>query len=73
MLKNYFKVTLRNLVKFKTYLLVNIFGLSLGLACTILAAVLVLNENSFDRFHTKAEHIYRINKYYTNDGGVTCY
>ena len=71
MLKNYLKVTLRNLVKFKTYLLVNIFGLSLGLACTILAAVLVLNENSFDRFHTKAEHIYRINKYYTNDGGVT--
>ncbi|MBO3697435.1 ABC transporter permease [Roseivirga sp. E12] len=70
MLKNYLKITLRNLLKMKAYLLVNIFGLSLGLACTILATVFLMDEHSFDNFHTKAEDIYRINKFYTNEVGV---
>ena len=70
MLRNYFKVTIRSLFKFKTYLLVNVFGLSLGLACTILAGVFVIDEYSFDTFHSKADNIYRINKFYTNDAGV---
>jgi putative ABC transport system permease protein len=71
MLKNYFKVTLRSLIKFKVYLLVNIFGLSIGIACTILAGVFIIDEQSFDRFHVNADNIYRVNKYYTNDAGVT--
>ncbi len=71
MLKNYFKITFRSLLRFKTYLIVNVFGLSLGLACTFLAIVFVLDETSFDAFHLKAESIYRVNKYFTNDAGVT--
>lgn len=70
MLKNYLKITFRNILKMKAYLLVNIFGLSLGLACTILATVFVMDEYSFDDFHTQAKDIYRINKFYTNEVGV---
>ncbi len=70
MLKNYLKITFRSLLKFKTYLLVNVLGLSLGLACTIMALILVMDEYSFDDFHSKADNIYRINKFYTNDAGV---
>lgn len=51
--------------------MVNVFGLSIGLACTILALVFVMDEYSFDDFHSKSEDIYRINKFYTNDAGVT--
>jgi len=54
----------------KAYLLVNIFGLSLGLACTILATVFVMDEYAFDDFHTQSDNIYRINKFYTNEAGI---
>ena len=61
MLKNYLKIAWRNLLKNKTFSIINIAGLAIGLSCFILIALYVLDEISYDRFHQKADRIYRIN------------
>lgn len=61
MFKNYLKVALRNFWKNKTFSLINIIGLAIGLCCFLLIAVYVLDELSYDRFHDKAGRIYRVN------------
>jgi len=60
MLKNYLKIALRNLVKYKTFSLINIIGLAIGMAACFLILIYVCVEFSFDRFHTNSEDIYRI-------------
>lgn len=60
MFKNYFKIAYRNIIRQKSYAFINIMGLSIGLACTILIGIYVVNELSFDRFHSKSDRIYRI-------------
>lgn len=60
MLRNYFTIAFRNLQRNKIYSLINIAGLSLGLACAMLIILYVKDEVSFDRFHTNATNIYRI-------------
>ncbi|MFQ5629017.1 MAG: ABC transporter permease, partial [bacterium] len=60
MLGNYLKITFRNLVKYKSYSLINILGLALGMACCILIFLWVQDELSYDRFHKKADRIYRV-------------
>lgn len=58
MLKNYLKIAFRNIYKQKTYSLINILGLALGIACTILIFQWVQNELSYDRFHKNADNLY---------------
>ena len=60
MLKNYFKTALRNLTKQKTLAFINIFGLSVGIACFSLFMLYSINEFSFDSFHKKASDIYMV-------------
>ena len=60
MLKNYFKTALRNLTRNKVYSFINITGLSLGLACSMLIILYVKDEVSYDRFHKGVNQIYRI-------------
>ena len=60
MLKNYFTVALRNLLRNKIYAFINIAGLSIGLACAMLIILYVKDEVSYDRFHKNANNIYRI-------------
>ena len=60
MLQNYFKIAWRNLVKNKTFSVINITGLAIGLAGFLLIMLYVLNELSYDRFNEKANRIYRI-------------
>ncbi|MFQ5638927.1 MAG: ABC transporter permease [bacterium] len=60
MLKNYFKIAIRNLLKYKTYTLINITGLSVGIAATILILFYIQFEFSYDKFHENADHIYRV-------------
>jgi putative ABC transport system permease protein len=60
MLKNYLRITYRNLIKYKSYSSINIFGLSLGIACCILIYAYIGYELSYDRYHKNAENIYRI-------------
>jgi putative ABC transport system permease protein len=61
MFRNYIKIAWRNLVKQKAFSILNITGLAIGLSCFLLIAVYVLDEISFDRFHEKADRIYRVN------------
>jgi putative ABC transport system permease protein len=60
MLKNYFLVTLRNLLKNKTYSFINIAGLSIGIICSLLILLWVFDEFSYDRFHPKADRLYQV-------------
>src|SRR5689334_3762705 len=60
MFKNYIKTTWRNLVRNKVYALINIAGLSIGLACAMLIILYVKDEVSYDRFHSNVGNIYRI-------------
>ena len=61
MIKNYLKIAWRNLVKNKTFSLINIIGLATGLACFILITLYVTDELSYDKYHEKADRIYRVN------------
>ncbi len=60
MLKNYLKIAFRNILKSKTVSLINISGLTLGLACSFIIILYVSHELSFDKYHEKAERIYRV-------------
>ena len=60
MISNYLKTAVRNLWKHRGYSLINLLGLSIGMACCILIVAWVTNELSFDRFHNKADRIYRL-------------
>ena len=61
MIKNYFKIAWRNLIKNKTFSFINIAGLAIGFAGFLLIGLYVLDEISYDRFNEKANRIYRIN------------
>ena len=60
MLKNYLKTTLRNILKYKVYSLINIIGLTVGMSCCIFILIWVRDELSFDRFHQHADTLYRV-------------
>jgi putative ABC transport system permease protein len=60
MIRNYFKIAFRSLSQSKVHSLINISGLSLGIACCILIALFVRDEFTFDRFHSKADRIFRV-------------
>jgi putative ABC transport system permease protein len=68
MLYNYLLSALRNLRKNFTFSLINIFGLGLGLTVTLLLAAWVVDELSYDRFHAKADNIYRLSLEYSFGG-----
>ena len=70
MLQNYLKIAWRTIQKYRGYSLMNILGLSLGIAIFFLCFILVSFELSFDRFHEKAGNIYRVHQKF-NDGGTT--
>ncbi len=60
MLKNLFKVAFRNFYREKFYTLLNVMGLAVGIAVSMLIGIYILNELSYDRFHSKADRIYRL-------------
>jgi putative ABC transport system permease protein len=60
MLKNYLKIALVNLKKHKAFSFINLFGLGIGMACCILIAAYVFHELRYDKFHEKADRIYRL-------------
>jgi putative ABC transport system permease protein len=60
MVKNYLKVAIRNIIKHKGFSIINIVGLAIGIACSIFILLFVFHELSYDKFHEKADRIYRI-------------
>jgi putative ABC transport system permease protein len=69
MLLNYLKIAVRTLVKNKKLSLINILGLALGMACSLLIFLFVQDEFNFDRFHKDATSVHRIVKDFINDDG----
>ena len=68
MLNNYFKIALRNIKKYKAYSFINIFGLTMGMACCILIMLFVQDELSYDRYHKKSDRIFRLVDSFENQG-----
>jgi putative ABC transport system permease protein len=60
MLRNYFRISLRNLKRNKGYAIINILGLSMGIAICLLIFLVISFETSFDNFHKKKDRIYRV-------------
>jgi len=60
MFRNHLKSAIRNLLRSRIYSVINIAGLSLGLACAMLIVLYVKDETSYDRFHANASNIFRV-------------
>ena len=60
MLNNLIRHSLRSFRRQRSYIIINVLGLSIGIACSLLISLFVINELSFDRFNTKKERIYRL-------------
>ena len=73
MIKNYFKIALRNLSKNKVFSVINISGFAIGLTCFILITVFVVDELSYDKYPAQAENIYRVNLSVAGNGDVAVY
>ena len=71
MLKNYFTIALRNLLKHRVFSLINIVGLAIGIAACLLILQYVTTELSYDDFHTNKENIYRLKQNRYNKGVLT--
>jgi len=73
MIKNYFKTAWRNLLANKTFSLINIFGLALGMTCSLVILLWVQDEVTKNRFHANDKRLYRVmeNQYY--DGEISTF
>ncbi len=60
MFKNYFKTAFRNLKRNKSYAIINVLGLTVGVAASLLIFLVIQYETSFDNFHKKKNSIYRV-------------
>ena len=69
MIKNYFRIALRNLLKFRSLAFINIVGLAVGIASCIVILLYVANELGYDKFNNNADQIYRIHLEAVVNGG----
>ncbi|UXX78908.1 ABC transporter permease [Reichenbachiella carrageenanivorans] len=60
MLKNFYLTAIRNMLKHKSYFLINICGLAIGIASFIFIALYIINEMSYDKFHSQSKNIHRV-------------
>ncbi len=69
MIKNYFKIAWRNLLHNKTFSLINIFGLALGMTCSLLIMLWLKDELNKDKFHINDKRLFRVmeNQFYSGD------
>jgi putative ABC transport system permease protein len=70
MLQNYFKTAWRNLVRNKAFSAINILGLALGLACSLLIMLWVQDERGVDNFHVNGKQLYQVYERNYYDGKV---
>ncbi len=69
MIKNYFKIAWRNFTRHKGFTAINVAGLGIGLACSLLLALYVKDELSYDKHHVNAEQIYRLSRTFLSKEG----
>jgi putative ABC transport system permease protein len=60
MFRNYFKTGIRNLLKYKTFSFINIFGLAIAMSVCMLVILMLADEKSYDQFHSNKHRIFRI-------------
>ena len=70
MLKNYFKIALRNSTKNKFFSLIKITSLAIGLSASFVIGLMAYYDLTFDTFHEESEKIYRITSEFTNPEGT---
>src|SRR6476620_10077389 len=71
MFKNYLKTAWRNIIRNKAFSVINITGLAMGLACSLLIMLWVQDEKSVDAFHKNGEYLYQVYERNYFDGKVT--
>lgn len=60
MLKNYFNIAIRNILKRKFFASINILGMTIGTTACLLIALYIINEFTYDKFHRNADRIYQV-------------
>jgi putative ABC transport system permease protein len=70
MLLNYLKVAVRSLFRSKLTAFINIAGLASAMACSLLIALFIRDEISYDRYHSKADRIYRVTRNFLSPDGT---
>ena len=70
MIKNYFKIAWRNLIKHKGFTIINITGLALGIAACLLISLYIVHETSYDKHIPNSDNIYRVVGAFIEDGVV---
>ncbi len=70
MLRNYLKIAYRSLLKNKLFSAINVFGLALGMACSLLIGLWVMDEMSYDRFLPDAKSLYFVRFNSTHNGEI---
>jgi putative ABC transport system permease protein len=68
MIRNYLSLAIKHLRKQKLFSLINILGLTVGIACCFMIFLFILNELSYDNFHKNGKNIYRVMRVGTNNG-----
>src|SRR5262245_24544136 len=71
MLRNYFNIALRNLVRNKVFSLINIFGMAIGLASCLVIALFISDELRYDKYHSRYERIFRVTSELKSSSGST--
>jgi len=70
MVRNYLKIAIRNLLKYRFISFINLFGLTVGLTCCLLITTYILNELSYDKYNKNADNIYRVTRTFKNTNGA---
>jgi putative ABC transport system permease protein len=70
MIKNYLKTAWRNLIRSKTFSAINIMGLALGMACSLLIMLWIKDERSVDAFHANGKYLYQVYERNFFDGKI---
>ncbi|MFT3935027.1 MAG: ABC transporter permease [Chitinophagaceae bacterium] len=68
MLKNYFKIAWRNILRSKGYSALNVFGLATGMAVALVIGLWVYNEYSYDKFLPEYDQLYRVQRNFNSNG-----
>jgi putative ABC transport system permease protein len=68
MLSNHLKIALRNILRYKSFSAINLFGLTISLTCVLAIGLYIADEYSFDRYHEKVDRIYQVTATINYDG-----
>jgi len=73
MIRNYFRIAWRSLLRNRTFSFINIFGLTLGFVCCMLITMFVHDELGYDRYAAVSDRIYRVQLHVTGNGDIATY